>query len=229
MRTLFLILALSVPSSLLAMPVFDALDTNKDGELSITEFQAERTKRFNLLDANKDLTITREELEGQSVKFGLTLEQTQAFLSFYDLDYDGDITLDEMNTADDSTNIFTNLDFNQDGVLSREEATGTFDTRPIQDISSQEILTHLRQGAVSRGQFKPLRETERPTPAQPLGPRPTANGQALPYDSQGLVDIDSLVPHMNRAPTDRSGYVARPQNTGPTPLRHFDWSQQPPG
>lgn len=45
MRTLFLILALSAPTALLAMPVFDALDTNKDGELSITEFQAERTKR----------------------------------------------------------------------------------------------------------------------------------------------------------------------------------------
>lgn len=229
MRTLFLILALSAPTSLAALPVFDTLDTNKDGELSITEFQAERTKRFNLLDANKDLTITREELEGQGVKFGLTLEQTQAFLSFYDLNYDGDITLDEMNTADDSTNIFTNLDFNQDGAISREEATGTFDTRPMQDISPKEILQNLRQGVVTRGAFKPLPRTDRSTPAQPLSPRPTQDRQALPYDSQGLVDIDSLVPHMNRAPTDRSGYTARPQNTGPTNLRHFDWSQQPPG
>jgi hypothetical protein len=42
-------------------PMFDMLDSNKDGKVSEQEFFAPHDKRFQALDSNGDLNLTKEE------------------------------------------------------------------------------------------------------------------------------------------------------------------------
>ena len=70
-------------------PLFDAIDTNKDGYIPVEEFkvyfhvvapcttEAEITLSFNTIDANKDGKISREDFMAAAEDFLFGVEETE--------------------------------------------------------------------------------------------------------------------------------------------------------
>jgi Ca2+-binding EF-hand superfamily protein len=123
--------------------LFKTADTNKDGVVDQTEFQASRDKWFADLDANKDGFVTADELKAFGEKMHAQWQQkhadanggqagTQAapdasrgdlmaqhILARVDTDKDGKISKAEFDT--ESTALFKRLDKNSDGKIASDE------------------------------------------------------------------------------------------------------------
>jgi hypothetical protein len=107
---------------------FDEMDANKDGKLSLDEFQAAQAKmtdqRFARIDKNSDGVITKDEFpqfpqrEGAAIRPSLIPDFAKL-----DKDSDGKVTKDELAAAgkDMVAERFKNLDKNGDGVVTKEE------------------------------------------------------------------------------------------------------------
>ncbi len=101
--------------------MFERLDTNKDGEISLEEMNASMSERFGKLDADGSGTITIEEM---SVK-------RQEFFNKLDTDNSGTISQEEAKAARElrremkkerrATRIMERYDTDKDGKISREE------------------------------------------------------------------------------------------------------------
>jgi Ca2+-binding EF-hand superfamily protein len=122
---------------------FKAADTNKDGVVDQTEFQASRDKWFVDLDTNKDGFITTDELKAFGDKMHAQWQQKHAdaqgtagqddankdgdrgdkmaqhILARVDTDKDGKISKAEFDT--ESTALFKRLDKNSDGKIAADE------------------------------------------------------------------------------------------------------------
>jgi len=120
-----------------------AADTNKDGVVDQTEFQASRDKWFAEIDTNKDGFITSDELKAFGDKMhaewqqkhadaGTTQNGTQPapdasrgdrmaqhIMARVDTDKDGKISKPEFDT--ESTALFKRLDKNSDGKIASDE------------------------------------------------------------------------------------------------------------
>ncbi|MES1150612.1 MAG: EF-hand domain-containing protein [Dongia sp.] len=119
--------------------LFKTADTNKDGVVDQTEFQASRDKWFAELDANKDGFITTDELKAFGDKMHAQWQQKHAdatqngatndagrgdkmaqhILARVDTDKDGKISKAEFDT--ESTALFKRLDKNSDGKIAADE------------------------------------------------------------------------------------------------------------
>jgi len=119
--------------------LFKAADTNKDGVVDQSEFQASRDKWFAELDTNKDGFISTDELKAFGDKMHAEWQQkhadadgtqaapdasrsermTQHILARVDTDKDGKISRAEFDT--ESTALFKRLDKNSDGKIAADE------------------------------------------------------------------------------------------------------------
>ena len=87
------------------------MDANNDGMISREEWQG-RSEAFDRMDKNKDGLISREEV---AVRGG---GQRKGRIKQMDLNNDKQISRDEWKG---STDIFSRLDINSDGVITKEE------------------------------------------------------------------------------------------------------------
>jgi EF hand len=97
------------------LPIFAAIDTNRDGELSPTEITAAATS-LGTLDANGDGTLTLKEL-----RMAMPPRDTRPVppvINSLDTDHNGTISASELAAAAES---LKKLDVNGDGELSPQE------------------------------------------------------------------------------------------------------------
>jgi Ca2+-binding EF-hand superfamily protein len=100
-------------------------DSNSDGTVTQSEYDASRTARFDALDANDDGQLTREERRAGRAEHGGRGHHRRGHhgmrggLERADANNDGSITREEFLAG--PTQMFARLDDNNDGVISADE------------------------------------------------------------------------------------------------------------
>jgi Ca2+-binding EF-hand superfamily protein len=95
-------------------------DTNNDGFVDRTEWDAGQEARFKQLDANHDGKLTKEELFSQSrAASDRALERQEAFFRRLDRDHDGVVSRDEFMAQ--AAKNFTRCDLDKDGRTNTAE------------------------------------------------------------------------------------------------------------
>ncbi len=123
------------------MKRFEQMDTNADGFVTKEELQAKRAEHFAKTDANNDGFLSVDEMAegmstmgkgmmGQKGMMGKGMmgkgmmdasdNMKARMLRFMDENGDGKVAIDEMPT-DGMDNMFTRLDADKDGKISKEE------------------------------------------------------------------------------------------------------------
>jgi Ca2+-binding EF-hand superfamily protein len=105
-------LVLSLPA-FAALSTFEAMDADRDGQISAQEHAAAARRMFTAMDADRDGSVT---LSGAAGGSAASAEDTIAVV---DPDRDGVLTLQEHAAA--SRAMFRQMDIDQDGSLSRAE------------------------------------------------------------------------------------------------------------
>ena len=110
----------------MAVPAFEELDLNSDGQISTDELAAQGKIRFDKMDENKDGKLSQDELTaGMSEKANKRMEKRQGkMFSKMDENDDGFLTLEEMSDgrADKmQERMMKRFDDNDDGSISKEE------------------------------------------------------------------------------------------------------------
>ena len=99
--------------------IFEALDTNKDGVITLDEVIAKADARFDEIDANHDGVIDRTEA-ATWIGRRAPAKAVDAFMAHHDLDGDGKITKAEWEKPIKKR--FALYDRNDDGKITKEEA-----------------------------------------------------------------------------------------------------------
>ena len=114
------------PSEDLIDAQFKTMDTDGNGRLSPDEHSAGAKRMFDAMDANKDGTVTIAEMDaihknipGKQPK-GSDLSSVEKIKA---VDKNGDGLLSAEEHADGSRKMFNKMDTDRDGFLSREELT----------------------------------------------------------------------------------------------------------
>ncbi len=94
---------------------FEELDTNKDGTVTVQEFEAGALARWTAADTNQDGKVTADEFQAA--------HQAHAQERFASKDSNGDGLLQRSELARMPDEFFTKLDTNKDGALSKDETT----------------------------------------------------------------------------------------------------------
>jgi Ca2+-binding EF-hand superfamily protein len=117
---------------------FKKLDSNGDGVISKSEFNAFNAKHFKSLDINRDGKLTPEELQGSyghgagyatgNMPYsGGTTHLDQRFYAA-DANHDGGLDREEAKEMPMLTQYFNEVDSNKDGKVTRQEY---FDAMPL--------------------------------------------------------------------------------------------------
>lgn len=103
--------------------MFDAIDADSDGKVTLAELQAHRKAEFAAADTNGDGALSPEELSAhQMTKIQARMaERTQAMLDNMDNDGNGSLSEDEMGQGPGERH-FARLDTDNDGAISKAEA-----------------------------------------------------------------------------------------------------------
>ncbi|XP_035686292.1 uncharacterized protein LOC118422696 [Branchiostoma floridae] len=136
---LLLALVLSVATALPArrqtQDIFNNLDINSDGAVTLHEAEHQLTvgSIFTALDADCDGVVTMDQVN-------FYMPDMVAVLSPLDLDGNQSLTSQEAQTATTIGNIFNFFDVNDDGLLERPEAARLI-----------ELITRLQAAAAAQG------------------------------------------------------------------------------
>ncbi|MFN4157438.1 MAG: EF-hand domain-containing protein [Gemmobacter sp.] len=109
----------------LAMPAFEALDTDGDGRITREEMQAQRAARVAALDADGDGKITLEELKAHHMRQAEDRAERMARRMIESMDSDGDGALSAAELAAGPAPMmamFDRIDTDGDGAISKDEA-----------------------------------------------------------------------------------------------------------
>jgi Ca2+-binding EF-hand superfamily protein len=95
-------------------------DANKDGVITLDEVLAQASKRFDLMDRNKDGALDKSDFD--ALRKEMTDYRVQRFMHRFGADKDGKVTREQfMNAAKER---FARLDANKDGKADREDGSG---------------------------------------------------------------------------------------------------------
>lgn len=110
--------------------MFDAIDADSDGKVTLAELQAHRKAEFAAADTNGDGALSPEELSAhQMAKMQARMaERTQAMLDNMDNDGNGSLSEDEMGQGPGERH-FARLDTDNDGAISKAEAEAAMEHR----------------------------------------------------------------------------------------------------
>lgn len=103
---------------------FKLMDTNGDGKITRAEHAAGAKKMFNQTDANRDGIVTAAEMDAAHAAQGQRVaaddKSSAEKIKVIDQNGDGRLTAAEHDAGTEK--MFTKMDTNGDGVLSREES-----------------------------------------------------------------------------------------------------------
>ena len=114
-------------------PIFSSADTDMDGTVSKSEFDAyyakHNEKHFMEVDTNKDGKLTPDEMQGSQPPQAVT-GTTHLDRRFYaaDVNHDGGLNHDESKNMPMLLQYFKEVDTNNDGKVTRQEY---FDAMPL--------------------------------------------------------------------------------------------------
>ncbi len=110
--------------------MFDAVDTDKDGKVTLAELQAHRKAEFASADTNGDGALSAEELSAHMLARmqAQMAERSQAMLDNMDNDGNGSLSEDEMGQGPGERH-FARIDTDNDGAISKVEAEGAMQHR----------------------------------------------------------------------------------------------------
>lgn len=110
--------------------LFEKIDANKDGKVTLVEAKAAEKTRFAAIDANKDGRLTTQELEAhRAAKHGDEAANPERAHKhkghgakfFAKVDANGDGAIDATESAAKAEKMFTRMDDNGDGVVTKDE------------------------------------------------------------------------------------------------------------
>ncbi|MFA7596068.1 MAG: EF-hand domain-containing protein [Novosphingobium sp.] len=108
------------PAATAPLASFDGRDADHDGRLTSTEHSQAAQKIFAAIDANRDGTITVQEMDAARVSLGLPTEPaSEKRIAAGDSDGDKKLTLAEWFAMSNAE--FARADANEDGWITREE------------------------------------------------------------------------------------------------------------
>ncbi|MGB2817109.1 MAG: EF-hand domain-containing protein [Burkholderiaceae bacterium] len=142
---------------------FDAIDANKDGQLSRDEMrayhEAHRGEGWARLDTNKDGMVSREEAKAAP--------RLSANFDALDANKDGQLSQDELRSAWAGRNHRhgARMDTNGDGLISRDEAKNA----PMLSQNFDAIDSN-KDGFLSREEIDAWRRAQQPTANAPVKP-----------------------------------------------------------
>lgn len=120
-----------------AEKIFTTMDANGDGRVSEAEFSAYYAKRFHELDADKNGSLSRDEIisrGGKMVSNSGTTHLDQRF-DAADANHDGGLDREEAGNMPMLATYFDEVDANHDGKVTRQEY---FDAMPLLHRAKQE-------------------------------------------------------------------------------------------
>ena len=103
--------------------MFDQIDTDKDGKLSMAELEAHRAAEFKAADTNADGALDATELAARELaRFQEKLaDRTQEMIDNKDNDGNGSLSADEIGKGP-AEDHFARIDTDNDGMISKDEA-----------------------------------------------------------------------------------------------------------
>ncbi|WP_259991832.1 EF-hand domain-containing protein [Sulfitobacter sp. S190] len=102
-----------------AAAMFERLDANSDGKLSLAEIEARSAERFARADANNDGALSIEEL--RAAGDARRAKRADRMMQRLDANDDGSLTRAEMEARRNPAEMLARLDTDKDGALSAEE------------------------------------------------------------------------------------------------------------
>lgn len=113
--------------------MFEQIDANKDGKVTLAEAKAAEKARFTAADTNKDGRLTTEELQahrasmhgdrpGNAERAHKHKGHGEKF--FAKVDVNGDGAIDATESAAKAEKMFARMDGNSDGVVTQDELGG---------------------------------------------------------------------------------------------------------
>lgn len=110
--------------------MFDAMDADRDGKVTLAELQAHRKAEFAAADSNGDGVLSPEELSAHQLARmqARMAERSQAMLDRMDSDGNGNLSEDEMGEGPGERH-FARLDTDNDGAISKAEAEAAMQHR----------------------------------------------------------------------------------------------------
>lgn len=103
---------------------FEAMDADKDGKLTEAEMEAYRVARLTALDADKDGQVTLAELTalGDENAAKRAERRAERMMERQDANDDGVLTLAELTARPERRSMFSRIDTDGDGAISKAEA-----------------------------------------------------------------------------------------------------------
>jgi Ca2+-binding EF-hand superfamily protein len=115
---------------------FAEADSNHDGAVSLSEWQAARLREakehFQKLDMNRDGKLTREEMAAAREQRGQRMDDRRERMRELDKDGDQMLSRTEVESMPKLAQNFDSIDGNRDGKLSREELRAAREQRRAQ-------------------------------------------------------------------------------------------------
>jgi Ca2+-binding EF-hand superfamily protein len=110
------------------------MDRNGDGRVSTGEFEDVARAMFDAMDGDKDDNVSVQEMEAarQRIAGRVAIGSTAAARRIRDLDVNGDGVLSRTEHRDAATRLFQDADLDDDGNLTTQE----FETRYAEVVAS---------------------------------------------------------------------------------------------